>query len=175
MASDLPGLPALIRWQWTFQDWATGHALDAAGSLSEGALKGAGLVPGGRGDASLWETLAHLVGAEQQWLERWLGTSADRFRSGKDYGSLGELLAAWHDVAARRRAWLGSLAGDAFGNRPTGEEPLWQALLHVANHTTHHRAEVCTALTAAGSPPHGVDMLEWIDAGCPPAEEGDHA
>lgn len=172
MASEpVPGTSELIRWQWAFQDWATGHLLDAAATLPEEALRSSRDIAGGRGDGSTWETLAHLVGAEQQWLERWLGEANARFRSGKDYGSLHELRTASEAVAGRRRAWLSGLGAAAFSERPTGEEPLWMALLHVANHTTHHRAEACAALTNAGAPPQGVDMLEWIDAGRPGAEE----
>jgi uncharacterized damage-inducible protein DinB len=167
----IPGTAGIIRWQWAFQDWATAHALDAAAAVDDVALRAPGPIAGGRGDASIWETLAHMVGAEQQWLERWMGDVDSSFRSGKDYPSFQSLRAASEQVSARRREWLAGLEADAFSNRPTGEEPLWMALLHVANHTTHHRAEACAALTAAGAPPAGVDMLEWIDAGCPGALE----
>ncbi|MEX0783405.1 MAG: DinB family protein [Dehalococcoidia bacterium] len=171
MASDsTPGSLGMIRWQWAFQEWATTHLLDAAGMLPEEALRAPGAIPGGRGDGSTWETLAHLVGAEQQWLERWLGDADSTFRSGKHYRSLHELRTASEDTSGRRRVWLSGLGPAALSERPTGEEPLWMALLHVANHTTHHRAEACAALTTAGAPPQGVDMLEWIDAGCPGAE-----
>lgn len=169
MRSDPRSGPDLIRWQWAFQDWATGHLLDAAASRTEDALRAPGAIPGGRGDGSLWETLAHLVGAEQQWLERWLGDTNSPFRSGKDYGSLEGLRGSWEEVAGRRQEWLGALEPEGLEERPTDEEPLWMALLHVANHSTHHRSEACSALTALGAPPAGVDMLEWIDAGCPGA------
>jgi uncharacterized damage-inducible protein DinB len=166
-----PGSATLIRLQWAFQDWATAHVLDAAGSLAEETLRATAAITGGRGDESLWETLAHMVGAEQQWLERWLG-EADRFRTGEDFGSFEQLRGAAQDVSERRRGWLSALGAEGLAERPTGEEPLWLALLHVANHTTHHRAEACLALTATGAPPQGVDMLEWIDAGLPGAEVG---
>ena len=165
-----PASAALIRWQWAFQDWATGHLLAAAASVSDAALRTPGAIPGGRGDGSTWETLAHIVGAEQQWLARWVGLADVKFKSGRDFNSLDGLRETWDDVCRRRRAWLGGIDEPALGDRPQEEEPLWQTLLHVSNHATHHRAEACASLTAAGSPPAGVDMLEWIDAGCPGAE-----
>jgi uncharacterized damage-inducible protein DinB len=40
--------------------------------------------------------------------------------------------------------------------------PLWQTLLHAANHTTHHRSEACIALTALGHPPASVDLIDYM-------------
>jgi uncharacterized damage-inducible protein DinB len=39
-------------------------------------------------------------------------------------------------------------------------ERLWMRVLADFNHTTHHRAEVCMALTALGRPPGDTELLK---------------
>ncbi|MEX1254823.1 MAG: DinB family protein, partial [Dehalococcoidia bacterium] len=62
----------------------------------------------------------------------------------------------------------GKLAAVAQSNAQ--QRVLWQALLHVANHSTHHRAETATLLTTLGHPPRQLDYIffELERAGAPP-------
>lgn len=41
-------------------------------------------------------------------------------------------------------------------------EPLWQLMLHVANHSTDHRSQVATLLTQLGHPPQALDMIAYF-------------
>jgi uncharacterized damage-inducible protein DinB len=43
--------------------------------------------------------------------------------------------------------------------------PLWQTMLHITNHTTHHRADVSTALSNLGRAPESVDLIDYLRAG----------
>ncbi len=38
-------------------------------------------------------------------------------------------------------------------------QPLWQPLLHVVNHGTHHRSEAADLLTRLGHPPPPLDLI----------------
>jgi uncharacterized damage-inducible protein DinB len=38
---------------------------------------------------------------------------------------------------------------------------LWQVILHIANHSTHHRSEATTILTEFGYEPDSTDLLEY--------------
>ena len=108
---------------------------------------------------------------------RWLGNPSSELKGGSSYADLRTMIDDWWTNNQRLRGWLArlrddELAGQLHYYRTNGEarqNVLWHTLLHVANHSTHHRAEACTALTAAGSAPHGVDMIDWIRAGCPGA------
>ena len=40
--------------------------------------------------------------------------------------------------------------------------PLWQVLLHLANHGTQHRSEVAAELTRAGRSPGNLDYIVYI-------------
>ena len=39
------------------------------------------------------------------------------------------------------------------------ETPLWQIVLHVVNHASHHRGQVSAMLRAMGHTPPGVDLI----------------
>jgi len=43
--------------------------------------------------------------------------------------------------------------------------PLWQTLLHVANHQTYHRGQVTTLLRQLGEATVPLDFLVAVDAG----------
>lgn len=45
-------------------------------------------------------------------------------------------------------------------SNPHGE-PLWQILLHVVNHATHHRGQVSGFLRAMGHTPPPLDMTDF--------------
>lgn len=167
----------MVRWLWAFQEWATARLMDTAACVDEAALRAPGAIAGGQDDGSIYATIGHCVGAEEHWLGRWLGDPRAPLASGEDYRDLRHLIDSWWQTNERRRQWLASLDDRALATglrwyRQSGEEnvyPIWQTVLHVANHSTHHRAEACAALTAAGCPPQGVDMIDWVRAGCPGA------
>ncbi|HEX6029844.1 MAG TPA: DinB family protein [Tepidiformaceae bacterium] len=179
MPSDAPPPPSLemVRWLWAFHEWATAHVFDAAACADEAVLRRPVVIPGGQGDGSIWDTLGHIAGAEEHWTNRWLGNPSSELKGGSSYADLRTMIDDWWTNNQRLRGWLtrlrdDELAGQLHYYRTNGEarqNVLWHTLLHVANHSTHHRAEACTALTAAGSAPHGVDMIDWIRAGCPGA------
>jgi uncharacterized damage-inducible protein DinB len=39
----------------------------------------------------------------------------------------------------------------------------WQALAHVVNHGTQHRAEAAALLTTAGHSPGDLDMVDYVE------------
>ncbi len=68
------------------------------------------------------------------------------------------------------RAYLKGLSDSALENvmryRSTLDKeyvaPLWQVLLHLANHGTQHRSEVAAELTRAGRSPGDLDYMVYI-------------
>jgi uncharacterized damage-inducible protein DinB len=148
--------------------WADGLVLDAAARLTDHQLRSK---PGGsRG--SLLDNLGHLVGAQVHWHELWRGKGRGPRPAPPD-----EAVAAWlreqfdesHD---RMLEFVASLNDDggaqrivevsASGLRQT-HWPLWQLIVHVALHSTQHRAETAIALTALGSSPGDLDYGHFCD------------
>ena len=119
---------------------------------------------------SLRDTLAHLLGAEWIWLERWKGVSPSK--PPFDEGEFKDIVAVrerWKVVEDHRASWFGALkqddarklvryknlAGQSF------EAPLWQLVQHVANHSTYHRGQVVAFLRQLGAKPLATDMVVW--------------
>ena len=170
VASQLPTVD-MLRWLYSFHAWTAPRVLDAARTLTDERLRQAGVIAGGTGDGSLFQTLAHIVGAETLWLARWSGQTHVPLPAARDYTDLGTLAAAWSIADREIGEMLGSLSPDALGRsvsymsvarRVMEAFPLWQTILHMSNHTTHHRAEACVALTALGSPPASVDLVDFM-------------
>ncbi len=170
--SDLPAPPtaALVRWLFAYHAWVRPRILAPAEALTAEELRRPGIIPGGHGDGSLFATLVHLVDVEDSWLALWLGGGDPGEPDSVRYGDPARLASIWQDVDHRRDAFLAGL-GDADlqralerGRTARGDEvvePLWVNALHVFNHTTHHRAEVCMALTALGRPPGDIELLKF--------------
>jgi uncharacterized damage-inducible protein DinB len=102
-------------------------------------------------------TLAHIVGAEQLWLRRWLGAPAT-LPGAKDFAALDDVAAAWERVEAERGAFLAGLTDAALGAvvtiRPTTggayTHALRETLLHAVEHSSYHRGQVVTLVRQLG-------------------------
>lgn len=165
--------PAVVqlRWLMSFHDWARPRITAAAGSLSDEAFRRPGAIPGANEDGSLWAALAHILGAEDIWYRRWRGEAISRIPGAADYPTLGVIAEEWAGLGKRRRDWLARVE-PADLDRPLTYRsvaagvlqsfPLWQTILHVSNHTTHHRGEVAAALSGLGAPPESVDLIDYM-------------
>lgn len=114
-------------------------------------------------------TLTHILGAEWIWLERWKGVSPSQRLDEGEFKDVLALRARFKLVEAHRDAWFESLkerqvgevvayqnlAGAAYQN------PLWQLVQHVANHSSYHRGQVIHMLRALGAKPVATDMVVW--------------
>jgi uncharacterized damage-inducible protein DinB len=83
------------------------------------------------------------------------------------YQDLNSLRMAWNEEETLMRGFITGLTDAALQEVITyktmkGVEytnPLWQALIHVVNHGTQHRAEAAVLLTDHGASPGDVDMI----------------
>ncbi len=150
-----------IRSVYDYYTWANEHVLDAASSLSEAELA----KELGASFGSVQGNLRHVFWAQGLWLQRFTGAEA------------AEVPGATAGIAAIREAYVASedtLSGfvaavteddlvgvlsyeDTRGN--TYERPLWQPLVHLVNHGTHHRAECAMLLTSLGHAPRQLDYI----------------
>jgi uncharacterized damage-inducible protein DinB len=172
-ASTPDGLLGHIRWLYAFHDWARPRLLGAARSLGASDLCRPGVIAGGHASGSMHAALAHVLGAEIVWYSRWQGEALCSLPAVADFPTLSALDEAWSDLEAARSAWLAGISGAHLActiryvsiARGTEEAfPLGQTLLHASNHTTHHRGELCCGLTALGSAPESVDLIDFMRA-----------
>jgi uncharacterized damage-inducible protein DinB len=159
------------RWLFDFHDWARLRVLRACKQLGEKDLMRPGIIPGGNEDGSLHATLAHILGAEVIWFERWQGRVDARLPGSSDYPRLDALEEAWSKLEITRRRWLAELSESALNRKVKymsvtrgviEQFPLWQTRLHLSNHSTHHRGEAAAALSGLRCPPESVDLVDFM-------------
>lgn len=172
---DTPARPTLdvVRWLCNFQGWAGTHIFDAVVPLHEASVRTPGLIAGGQDDGSLFATLAHIAAAGETWLSRWEGNQRATLRDGSDFSDVAAIQKSWIAVERRLAALLrvvtqshldGTLHYFTTAGAPQSL-PLGQTILHATMHSAHHRAEAAVALTALGSPPRGLDLLDFMRTG----------
>jgi uncharacterized damage-inducible protein DinB len=144
-----------------YSAWATRRLLDAVAKLSPEELAR----DFGTSDRSVLGTLAHTFGADRVWLARVAGgpqvglSDADR--------ELAAILREWPAVLDGWREWARGLTDegvltvldykDLKGN--PWRQSLWQIVLHVVNHGTHHRGQVSGFLRSLGYTPPPLDLI----------------
>ena len=161
----------IVRTLYDYNHWATERLLDVATGLSNEQL----LAPGLAGQRSVRDSLLHLVGGQKGWLSWWDGslTPAEaqaRRWDATEFPDLAAVRALWEEVEQQTQAFVRHLT-DADLERvftlplPSGDTwqvPLWQMMLHVANHGTQHRSEVAVVLTGHGCSPGDLDLIFYL-------------
>lgn len=155
-----------VRTLFDYGGWATARLLDAAEGLGPEELGRevlAGLPP-------ILPTLAHTLGAEVIWRKRWEGEAPAGLLGAAELPTLAALRERWQVEGAALAARVAALDDAALAaplsyadtrGRPF-TTPLWQVLVHLANHGTHHRSEVAAMLTALGRSPGDLDMIFYF-------------
>jgi uncharacterized damage-inducible protein DinB len=154
--------PEDARTLYAYDAWANRRVLDACAALApEQFTKDLG-----SSFRSVRDTMAHIMGAEWLWLERFQGRTA-RLPSGDQFPDLASLRKRWAEVERDLLAYVDALSAadlersfdywDMKGNPHTSL--LWQTLQHVANHSTYHRGQVITLFRQLGAKPIGTDLI----------------
>ncbi len=117
-------------------------------------------------DKSVLGTLVHVFAADRIWLDRLEIRPKQPFVSDSDY-SLQVLQNEWPALQDRWINWIAGLTdamvydvlrySDLRGNQ--WEQPIWQIVLHVVNHGSHHRGQVSGFLRAMGRTPPACDLI----------------
>ena len=148
-----------------FNDWATRLLFEAVAGLSTSQWTHE--VGGSFG--TIQSTMAHMVGAEWIWLERWQGRSPSSWPDWLDLPDVSDLGERWEAVASERANWLAScsearLEADLSYRRLKGEPAsnrLELLVRHVVNHSTYHRGQVIAFLRNLGNEPPSTDLVFW--------------
>ena len=155
--------PDHARTLFDYDAWANRRMLDACAALSPEQFTR----DLGSSFRSVRDTLAHIMGAEWLWLERFRGGPAASLLSGDQFPDLAGLRARWAQVEHELLSYVDGLsAADLqrnFDYRDLKGNPhtilLWQTLQHLANHGTYHRGQVTTMFRQLGAKPIGTDLM----------------
>jgi uncharacterized damage-inducible protein DinB len=164
---------AEIQLLWAFNIWAEGLIFDTVARLSsEQYRRDLHSSHGG-----ILGTLAHIISAEQGWLERWTGDRQLQQSSLQDVTSVDELRVHWQRLGEQMQQFLGTLSeaklqeplvvttsqGGQFSN------PYWQMIQHVVDHSSYHRGQIVTMLRQIGMTPPNTGMIRFYRETIQPA------
>jgi uncharacterized damage-inducible protein DinB len=141
--------------------WARDRQLDACATLTPEQF----VKPVGGSFPSVRDTLAHLVGVEWLYLERWQGRSPRSIPEPAEFPTVDSLRARWSDVERAIRAVLTQVTDARLSETITytnmkGEKKtlfLWKIFYHLLNHQSYHRGQVTNQLRLLGVAPPAVD------------------
>lgn len=162
----MPALPDLIRPHIDYTHWASQRLVSAADQLSEQQRTR----DFGTADKSVEGTISHLFRSESIWLmrmEEGIAHDPSKFSAPTSWPMI---QTEWLQVQQRWKDWAGGLDEAALHQslvyrdlkKVQREEPLWQIVLHVVNHSTHHRGQVSGFLRALGETPPPLDLIAFV-------------
>ena len=119
---------------------------------------------------SLQGTVAHLVSAQWNWLKRWKGQSAKQPLPAQQFASPGEANRRWVEVDRALAGFVDGLDASHLQQplaltTPQGRRVsnlLWQAMLHVVNHSSYHRGQIAAMLRQVGATPQATDLMLYF-------------
>ena len=153
-----------LRLQLDYSAWASQRLMDAAAKLSTEELTRDFQTA----DKCVLDTLVHVYAADRIWLSRVRAEPRATFVDQEDR-DLTLLQSEWPALHGRWKLWLTDFT-DADVARPIAyrdmkgnpyTQPLWQILLHLVNHGTHHRGQVSGFLRAMGKTPPALDLIAY--------------
>lgn len=159
-------LAETIRTLYTYGTWANTRILAAAERLDRDQL-----LADASGHGSIRDTLVHIVAAEWLYVERCQDRSPRELWDASSFPDITAIGDRWTEVDADMHRLIALLTEPELAHPisyvnfqgETWTYPLWQILLHQANHATQHRSEVALRLTELGHSPGWLDFLVYID------------
>lgn len=155
----------ILRSHIDYTAWASKRIVEAAGHLNAEELTR----NFGTADKSVLGTLVHTFAADRLWMGRISGNIPARFLEVEKDMHMHVLRDDWPVVYDRYKAWTAELTGEAahavlaYKNMKgeAFESPIWQVVLHVVNHGTHHRGQVAGFLRSMGHTPPPLDLIAF--------------
>jgi uncharacterized damage-inducible protein DinB len=146
-----------------YNDWANARLLEACGSLSrqQWSQDLGGSYP------TLLSVVAHVVGGEWIWLQRWTGESPRSAPGWFTDPAPSNLEAALRHVEQERRRFLDTLTEEDLArvvsytllDGSKGALALSSLLRHLVNHSTYHRGQIASMLRRLNVDPPATDLL----------------
>jgi uncharacterized damage-inducible protein DinB len=154
--------PEEFRVLYEYDAWANHRLLDAAKALTQEQFTR----DMGSSFPSVRDTLAHIMGGEWIWLERWQGRTPTKLPAVEDFPDLPSLQKRWAEIEADLLTFVRGLTAERIAavseyktlTAGTFKSPLGQMLQHLVNHGTYHRGQVTTLLRQLGAKSVSTDL-----------------
>ncbi len=153
----------ILRYEIDFTTWANERVLRVAAALTPEQL----VQDFKTSDKSILGTLAHCYRAERVWLKRLINEKVDFKVEGDD--TLAALQQNWPAIQAGWSDWARRLTDEAANadfsytdlKGRLWTQPIWTIVMHVANHSTHHRGQAVGFIRSLGQQPPNVDLITF--------------
>ena len=153
---------AILESHLRYTAWASARLLEAAAALTNEELNHDFKTA----DKNVLLTLAHCFAADRAWFHRVDGSPRAAFLTDEDR-NLGALQTEWPKYWEKWLAVLAAETEDSVRRVITftdlkgkqHQQPLWQIILHMVNHATHHRGQVSGFIRALGHVPPQLDLI----------------
>ena len=150
---------------YDYNAWADRRGVEAAGALSKEQF----VEPLGSSYSSVRDTLAHILGVEWLWLERFGGRSPASIPDGNEFTEISSLKERWTQFEPTLLKFVRGLTETdlervmEYKTMKFGvyRNPLWQSMLHLVNHGTYHRGQITTMLRQLGAQPILTDLMHF--------------
>ena len=157
--------PEVARQLFAYDAWANRRTFGACATLTPEQFTR----DLGSSFPSVRDTLAHIVGAQFVWLERFHGRVPAGLLPAADFPDLASLAARSNEIQQGLTDHVNQLSAEGLagtfeyrdlkGNAHSNVR--WQALQHLANHGTYHRGQVATLLRQLGVKPVSSDLIAF--------------
>jgi uncharacterized damage-inducible protein DinB len=152
---------------YRYNQWANAKILHAAANVTQEQY----LAPASFPHGGLRGTLVHALSAEWLWRKRWEGTSPTSVLKPEEFPTFEALCERWTEEERQLMDFVEAVRDDKldsiFRYSSTKGKPftriLWQAMAHVVNHGTQHRAEAAAILTELGHSPGDLDLIYFLE------------
>ena len=164
---------AAVKFLFAYNDWANQRILTQAAKLQPQELRAENSL----GWGSFLGGLVHIMVAESLWISRLFDEPVLGGFEPTNFTDVTTLQTRWAQEQSRLSRSLAALSeGDlarVYRRERAGKTltiHLWQALLHLINHGTQHRAECAAILTGFGHSPGNLDLTVYIGQQAPSNE-----
>jgi uncharacterized damage-inducible protein DinB len=157
--------PELVRTLYAYDAWANRRSFGACATLTPEQFTQSL----GSSFSSVRDTLAHIVGAQHVWLERFLGRTPEGLLPAADFPDLASLTASSEQIQQGLTDYVAGLSAedlaakfeyrDLKGNAHSNVR--WHTLQHLANHGTYHRGQIATLLRQLGVKLVSTDLIAF--------------
>jgi uncharacterized damage-inducible protein DinB len=159
----MPSTRQILRYQIDYTTWANDRVLAAAAKLTPEELS----QDFKTSDKSVLGTLVHCYRAERIWIKRLLDQKADFKVEGDD--NFATLQRNWPLIRSEWSDWARMLTDEAADAEFTysdlkgnvWKQPIWIPVMHVSNHSTHHRGQAVGFIRSLGHVPPNVDLATF--------------
>ena len=118
---------------------------------------------------SVYDTLVHLFQADSIWIDRLHGRPTGTLADYPAPGCTHELSDAWLGVLDKMVGWAEELSEtdwsrETYYKTMAGvpyNSPVWQIVLHIVNHGTHHRGQITGMLRQLDIKPVNLDLIAF--------------